>query len=62
MIEERPEDRARLARRCRRSGCGSFEGLHPKIRGPIVPEAAFDAARAARDEYRAAQAKGSGAR
>jgi TRAP-type C4-dicarboxylate transport system substrate-binding protein len=39
-----------------------FEGLYPKIRGPIVPEAAFDAARAARDEYRAAQAKGAGAR
>ena len=38
------------------------EGLHGRIRGPIVPEAAFDAALAARDEYRAAQAKGSGAR
>ncbi len=39
-----------------------FEGLYPRIRGPIVPEAAFDAARAARDEYRAAQSKGSQAR
>ncbi|MHB8835244.1 MAG: TRAP transporter substrate-binding protein DctP [Candidatus Methylomirabilia bacterium] len=39
-----------------------LEGLHGKIRGPIVPEAAFDAALAARDDYRAEQAKGSGAR
>lgn len=39
-----------------------FEGLYPRIRGPIVPESAFDAARAARDEYRAAQSKGPGAR
>jgi len=39
-----------------------FEGLHGKIRGPIVPEAAFDAALAARDEYRAERAKGSGVR
>lgn len=36
--------------------------LHGRIRGPIVPEAAFDAALAARDEYRAERAKGSGAR
>jgi len=39
-----------------------FDGLTPRIRGPIVPAPAFDAARAARDEYRAAHAKGSGAR
>jgi len=39
-----------------------LEGLYPKIRGPIIPEEAFDAARAARDEYRAAKAKGSVAR
>lgn len=38
------------------------EGLYPKMRGPIIPEEAFDAARAARDEYRAAQAKGPGSR
>ena len=38
------------------------EGLHGRIRGPIVPEAAFDAALAARDEYRAERAKGSNAR
>ena len=36
-----------------------FEGLYPKIRGPIIPEQAFDAARAARDDYRAAQVEGS---
>lgn len=39
-----------------------FEGLFPRIRGPIVPEAAFDAALAARDEYRAARATGPGGR
>ena len=39
-----------------------FEGLYPKIRGPIIPEAALDAARAARDDYRAAKTKGPGAR
>ncbi len=39
-----------------------IENLYPKIRGPIIPEAAFDAARAARDEYRATRLKGSGAR
>lgn len=39
-----------------------LEGLRGKIRGPIVPESAFDAALAARDEYRAGQAKGSGVR
>jgi TRAP-type C4-dicarboxylate transport system substrate-binding protein len=39
-----------------------FEGLTPRIRGPIVPVATYDAARAARDEYRAAHAKGAGAR
>ena len=39
-----------------------MEGLYPKIRGAIVPEEAFDAARAARDEYRAARLKGPAAR
>ena len=39
-----------------------FEGLFPKIRGAIVPEQAFDAARAARDDFRAARPKGPGAR
>ena len=39
-----------------------FEGLFPRIRGAIVPEQAFDAARAARDDYRAAKSKGSGQR
>jgi hypothetical protein len=39
-----------------------LEGLHGKIRGPIVPESAFDAALAARDEYRAEQARRPGAR
>ena len=39
-----------------------FEGLYPKIRGPIIPADAFDAARSARDAYRAAQSKGSGGR
>ena len=39
-----------------------IEGLYPRLRGPIIPEAAFDAALSARDEYRAAKAKGPVAR
>ncbi len=39
-----------------------IEDIYPRIRGPIVPADAFDAARAARDEFRARQGKGAGAR
>lgn len=41
---------------------GLVEGLYPRIRGPIIPEEAFDAARAARDEYRKAQSGRPGVR
>ncbi len=39
-----------------------IEDIYPRIRGPIVPADAFDAALANRDAYRARQAKGAGAR
>jgi len=39
-----------------------IEDIYPRIRGPIVPADAFDAARAARDAYRASQPKRAGAR
>ncbi len=39
-----------------------IEDIYPRIRGPIVPADAFDAARAARDAYRAQQPKRAGAR
>lgn len=39
-----------------------IEDIYPRIRGPIVPADAFDAARGYRDAYRALQAKGAGAR
>lgn len=39
-----------------------IEDIYPRIRGPIVPADAFDAARASRDEYRALRSKGAGAR
>ncbi len=39
-----------------------IEDIYPRIRGPIVPADAFDAARSARDAYRVQQAKGARAR
>lgn len=39
-----------------------IEDIYPRVRGPIVPAEAFDAARASRDAYRAGKAKGAGAR
>jgi len=39
-----------------------IEDIYPRIRGPIVPADAFDAARSARDAYRATLGKGAGAR
>ncbi len=39
-----------------------IEDIYPRIRGPIIPADAFDAARAARDAYRAQQPKGARAR
>ncbi len=39
-----------------------IEDIYPRIRGPIVPADAFDAALASRDAYRAANGKGARAR
>ena len=39
-----------------------IEDIYPRIRGPIVPADAFDAALASRNAYRALQAKGAGGR